>query len=82
MDDLRIAEAKRAEALRGRRGIPPSIGSEGDVTRVVLSTIQLDDQPVAHDEIDSPDQRKVDLLAAGDARPVEPPAGDGLEPAL
>lgn len=82
MDDLCIVEAQGLIPSCRRAGIPDQILVATIVTGVVLTPVDLEDEPPAQDEVDATDPVDGHLSSEDDAQQVKPQAEDRFEPAL
>lgn len=65
---LPVAEAQDAISERAERGVPAAIALELSGIRVVRESVDLDNEPVADEEVDPADAADLDLTAdAGNA---------------
>ncbi len=71
VDHLGVVEAERLDAqARGRR-IPSQIAMPLRCTFMILSPVDLQDQPLLDEEVDPPDSREHDLACQKQAEEVQ-----------
>ncbi len=82
MDDERVVEPQRVEAVRCRDRITDEVMMTPRGILVVGPTVDLEDEPITEHEVDPADARDLDLRPEPEIRAVEAQAEQGFQPAL
>lgn len=78
ISDLRVAESQHSVSESAQFGVPSTVLLELRSRGVELCAIDLDDESIAHDEIDASHTRNGDLLRVMDARAQHPASSQRL----